>query len=1464
MKQPAEDPQPPGQAIERPGGGALEQPGGETDAPGGGALERSGGGKDEPRSALDRLGGQMDWPGRQTDGPGGELERAGGDGVQRTNDFADDNGLENGNNASSDERRVRLIETAQRSWVAALTDLGGRNTLLYYKDRRSGTLDLAQADPEALEHFLRTGSIRLTRLFRDVDARADAIRRAQVIYRKARELLEERGIRAAYLATGMARWDELFLSPAAPVLLRALTITPTRARYDDFDLVLDEESEINPVLLHKLATVYGADTDKLPAGPAGPAERAVRALRAARAGRGEQDGKGDHAERAERMYRLLRDAAQAAEVPGFAIAGRMVIGTFTYAKLPMVQDMQAADELLADSEVVAAIAGDPEAQELLAADDGSEPLRDLPAEDYSVLDADSSQRSAIAAVLSGRSLVIHGPPGTGKSQTIANLIAALVARGRKVLFVAEKRAAIDAVLSRLKGVDLGDLVLDIHEGTRDRQRIARDLGATLDLAQQTAAPDDVSLRRRLGDRHRRLADHVTALHEKHPPWGLTAFQVQSALLGIPDAATTQVRLPAPERITGSGADELRDELREFAHLGGFTIRPDSTPWFGAALRVPEDARQATHLAARLSSYTMPQLLDRHARTAARLGLRPPASYADALTRAKLYAAIQATSQQLDPAVYGANPRALADAMAGQGQFSLTERFRLRKQGTALFTGEHKLSKTERAAALAAAAAQLAEWDSVAEPEGGAGFAAGGGGVGHNASVSMPTGPDDLVLLNDLGQECARQLDALRGYVRLAAGEVEEQLADLVADEDTAWKLPRLYELARKFDELRLAPLLDELGRSQASPDVAAAAFDHAWYSSILDQIRVRDPRYAAERGRSLDEVASDFRQRDVEYLAANRRRVSHAWAERLREAQDRHPLQARVIRKQAALRRGHLPLRRLLDQTQDVLFALKPCWAMSPLMVSQVLPAARLFDVVIFDEASQIVPADAIPSIMRGHQIVVAGDDRQLPPTNFFRQVGDADTDPDEEFAEDDEEAMVSFGAGFESILDALRPLLPTCPLEWHYRSRDERLVAFSNAHIYGGSLTTFPGVLRDEPLRHVVVAQTPEPGQEYSVTAEVEKVVDLILEHARTKPDESLGVIALGIRHAERIDAELRSQLGEAGNTDVESFFAEDKASEPFFVKNLERVQGDERDAIILSIGYGKHPDGRMRYQWGPLLRDGGERRLNVATTRAKHRLTLVSSFSSHDVDPDRLTKAGARLLADYLEYAGSGGTAPTASGAESAELNPFEADVKNRLAECGITVVPQYGVGGYRVDFAATHPDDDERMVLAIEADGASYHRSGSVRDRDRLRGEHLQRLGWSFHRIWSTNWFHDPDSEVAKLRDAYDEAVAAAGPAEADPEPAEPGPGEHPASAEQDAPARTGVTSAARDARADRDAVEPPARRVFAMPAAPARTALSEQRGARRAELPAGGAEGGAVERYEGPDKPQPADPEGGAGG
>jgi very-short-patch-repair endonuclease len=432
---------------------------------------------------------------------------------------------------------------------------------------------------------------------------------------------------------------------------------------------------------------------------------------------------------------------------------------------------------------------------------------------------------------------------------------------------------------------------------------------------------------------------------------------------------------------------------------------------------------------------------------------------------------------------------------------------------------------------------------------------------------------------------------------------------------------------------------------------------------------------------------------------------------------------------------------------------------MSPLVVSQLLPAdGQYFDVVVFDEASQVTPADAVPALLRARQVVVAGDEHQLPPTTFFMAADDGGTE-NPLGVNADGSIDLSLTAGYESILDVLTALLPGYLLRWHYRSQDERLIAFSNANIYDKSLVTFPGTAGASVLAHVPVPATAgEHSAEHSVEsvgAEVDRVVQLILEHAARRPAESLGVITMGIVHAERIDLALRQAL--TARPELHGFFAE-KAAEPFFVKNLERVQGDERDAIILSIGYGKTPDGRLLYRFGPLLMPGGERRLNVAVTRARRRMTVVSSFTAADLDPARTTAEGVRLLRAFLLYAESGGNNLDGSAAERPALNGFEVDVRDRLAAAGIPVTPQYGVAGYFIDFAAAHPTLPDEMVLAIETDGATYHASHTVRDRDRLRQEQLERLGWRFHRIWSTDWFTDPEHEVARAKAAYEDAVAA----------------------------------------------------------------------------------------------------------
>src|SRR6476469_3060209 len=409
--------------------------------------------------------------------------------------------------------RQARVEQAVAAWSRHLVDLGGRNTLLYYRDLGVGTLDLTNAHPSGLAMLLAGRPTRLSGLVREVAALADARRRARAIRAKTLELAEERGIAAGWLAVGLATWQapDAARAPAAPVLLRSCELRPRGAAGEDVEVDLVAETELNPVLVHYLATRHDVhlDADLL-------ADLAT----------------GD--EGFDPAPVLAAVARACADVPGFAVERRLVVGTFSYARLPMVTDLRAQSAAeggaLAEHDVVAALAGDPGALAAVVEPAGDpQPAGDPdPATEHLVLDADSSQAAAIEAVRAGSHLVIKGPPGTGKSQTIANLIAALAADGRRTLFVAEKRAAIDAVLQRLAAVGLDDLVLDLHDGGAGRRRIARELATTLDRAGRVARPDADELTATLVDRRDRLAAHTRALHEVRAPWGVTAYAAQCA------------------------------------------------------------------------------------------------------------------------------------------------------------------------------------------------------------------------------------------------------------------------------------------------------------------------------------------------------------------------------------------------------------------------------------------------------------------------------------------------------------------------------------------------------------------------------------------------------------------------------------------------------------------------------------------------------------------------------------------------------------------------------------------------------------------------------------------------------------------------------------------------------------------------------------------------------------------------
>ncbi len=1236
--------------------------------------------------------------------------------------------------------RRQHVELAAKAWTGQLIDLGGRNNLLYYRDLRRGTLELTEADPKAFGDLLAGKVVPLSRLFRE-DALEDALPRARTVRNKAREHFEERGLETLFLACGMATWQSSASAstPAAPVLLQGLALSPRGAAQEDFDLSLTGEAEINPTLLHLLETEFKCAVD-------------LEGLM------GRMDGAIDTPDELTEAYRWLEE--EAAGIPGFTVAPRLVVGTFSYAKLPMVKDLEGSLDALLAHPLIAALAGDEEARNEIRAQNGagvvniSEPDRTAPGDEFLILDADSSQNYAINAVLAGRNLIVRGPPGTGKSQTIANLIATLVARGKRVLFVAEKRAAIDAVLGRVERVGLRDLVLDLH-GTETRRQIAQSLAATLHRAGRTPAvlrdvEDRILVRRR-----DELANYAAALHAPREPWGITVFEAQAQCIGTPERASSGVRLHG-DTLVGLGGAEYREaleDLRDYVGRGGLRLARGASPWAAAVVTTPQDAARAFELVVRLHQETLPAFRSSMDVAARAAGHASPATLEQLPDRLSLYEDVAVTLGILKPEAFGEDAGAiLPDAEAlGRGGLSrvfagLSGTFRAARRKLEQLAIVPETAPDRLYAALQEAQAQRKTWELVPRCEGLA--------VPDDVCVApeLSTLRERYTRLNSEVSELTDLLPRLGGAAGMSPDELSTALEELRADQPTLTKLPELRRLEAALTDRGLGELVEDCARVDRGVDESLASLRFVWSASVIEHVALADPSLGTFDASQHQRTADEFRQADVEHVESTAARVGRRSAEEIIRARDEWPDESAVLEKQAALKRRHLPLRHLFQAAPNVLLALKPCWAMSPLMVSQVLPSEQpYFDVVVFDEASQVMPADATPAILRGRQLVVSGDEKQLPPTSFFA----AQTREEEEA---DPDALLSGTGGFESILDALTPYLPPRTLEWHYRSQDERLIAFSNVHLYERMLTTFPGVGGEENVvQHVLVPHRPgQVGSDESGADEVRRVVELMLDHARRRPQETLGVIAMGIKHAERIDEQLRRALLE--HPELDGFFADGHAERPF-IKNLERVQGDERDAIILTIGYGKSPDGRMLYRFGPLNQEGGERRLNVAVTRARKRLTLVSSFVAGDMDPDRTKARGVELLRLYLAYAESAGRNLGESVEASPTLNPFEVDVKGQLEAAGIGVDAQVGCSGYRIDFAARHPGQPGRHILAIECDGASYHSSATARDRDRLRQGHLERLGWKFHRIWSPEWFHRREQALAKAVDAYRLAVEAA---------------------------------------------------------------------------------------------------------
>lgn len=1086
-----------------------------------------------------------------------------------------------------------------------------------------------------------------------------------------------------------------------------------------------------------------------------------------------------------------------------------------------------------------------------------------PADCFQVVDADSSQQAAILAAKHGVSMVIDGPPGTGKSQTITNIIGECLADGRTVLFVSEKAAALEVVKRRLEGVGLGDFVLELHSRKTSKKSVMQELQRTLDrepdpgtASEQTAAAELEVARGSLNAYRRELHEPLGAL-EISP---FAAMSRAIALAAEPDVACDIPDVVAWTQRQLTDAEERVATLdRRLARVGN----PAAHPWRGAGLKsVGISQQQRIRKACDALLQAIPPAIQAFAQLSPRLGLPPATNVrnaadqhatAEALLAMPVIAAAAVHDErwnQLDPALsqwieqgkqrsalkstwsrlarpdaetqdwtklierrrrharsmlHFINPAWYADSKRLRsflidaklppldGQLALLEALtqsnQLRRQieqgtvrwadqlGPAYHGIETDWAALDHYARSAVALRQLIV----------------GGKLTPSAALQIAPSENRADLAADLrrAQDAKKNLEsAWQEWLAAIAGDatqflglewpdaelsdVAERLAPLPSRLESLGEWVDFHQLALDLSDGPLASfaawLLGDEGT--AARGRAATAFRRHFYRLWTEAAFAERPSLRGFRGQDHESLIARFRDLDRRWIQLTRHRLAARLATRRPQQQAAHR-QSKLGLLQAEFRKKarHMPLRKVLAAAGEVVQSIKPCFMMSPLSVAQYLaPGGLEFDVVVFDEASQVEPADAYGAVARGRQLLLVGDERQLPPTDFFAR---AERDnPDDPAAADEFRP-----ADLESILSLGIVRLPhRCGLRWHYRSRHSSLIEFSNQKFYDGALRVFPSPHTDCSqmglgFRFIDAAVYNRGTGRYNAV-EARAVARAVIQHAIDHPELSLGVGTLNQPQQKAIEDEIEHLRRTETDERVEAFIAAHAAKEPFFVKNLENIQGDERDVIFLSVGFGKDANGKMTLNFGALNDEGGWRRLNVLVTRARQRCLVFSSIRYDEINLATSQSRGVAMLKEYL-YAAEHGRLKDQPRPGADHDSEFEASVCRALRDRGWEVHPQVGCAGFAIDLAVVDPRAPGRYLLGIECDGATYHSSATARDRDRLRQAVLEGLGWQIHRVWSTDWFQRPIAvleTLLKRLDALKEQTFDAAPAAPSPEPVE----------------------------------------------------------------------------------------------
>ncbi|MEQ8268677.1 MAG: DUF3320 domain-containing protein [Parvibaculum sp.] len=1234
------------------------------------------------------------------------------------------------------------------------------------------------------------------------------------VWYDAQTLEQEQGVNILYLALGLLRWfdsDSSEIQRHAPLVLLPVTLERTSAA-DRFKLRWREEAPSpNLTLQAKMRAEFGLVIEDFK-------------------DEDEVDLTGYYAKVAETVAKKSRWEV---------LPDAMVLGFFSFSKFLMYRDLNPDnwpdDTSIEKHGMISALLRDgfPESVPLVPdnadIDDVIKPL-----ELHHVVDADSSQTVVIAEAAGGRSLVVKGPPGTGKSQTITNVIAAAVARGKKVLFVAEKMAALEVVHRRLRQVGLGPLTLELHSNKANKRAILEELKRTRD-AQHRQPRGDITIIQKLGETSDSLNAFARKLHTPLTPCELTPQKILGQL-------TTAQKTGGPAGFKLDGAEEwcradvekrkavLRDVAERRRAIG---VIPEHV-WRGVRRGALDPVERAEIEAKVRRLADMLAQLDDCAHVASgELGAP------DALTVAELSAALRFLNiaplpvgldrSSLTHAAW-ADPETLQDVLAAgrahvyaeeqadkalnevgrRADYNLIRSVIVTKGASFLrfFSGEYRAqvsllrsylkgplpkAQADQIALIdLAISAQNAERAFQSAASLGTAFGAAWRGSRSdwellNSFLTWRRKNDDLPeevwgriakggviekveearlvatrLLPDFEQELAKLIEELDLDTKRAfdTGDAKSIYLRALADRLTDW-LGDMEGLSHFITFASRTRELSKLGISSLADGLHDGLLDHASLMSAFDQAYANVLRVALFKtwpelrefdGDGHNNLVTSFRRFDKARIDLAQEQIVASHAEgRPRGAAGIGPLG--VLNAEIARKRGHLPIRVLLEKAGAAIQQLKPVFMMSPLSVAQFLkPGSIEFDLLVMDEASQIEPVDALGSVARAQQIVVVGDERQLPPTAFFKKL------TGEEDPEEDDEGVLIQAKDAESILDlALAKGVPYRMLSWHYRSKHQSLIAVSNKEFYENKLFIVPSpydAIAGMGLKFNLMKNTSyDRGGTRTNPGEARAVAEAVIHHARTCPEQTLGIATFSVSQRQAILKEL--ELLRRANPDLEEFFSS-ASHEPFFVKNLENIQGDERDVIFISIGYGKTETGYLSQSFGPLNREGGERRLNVLISRAKQRCEVFCNFTGADIDLERTRARGVAALKMFLTFAETGHFGLGESTGADFDSD-FERDVCERLQALGYDVKRQIGASGFRVDLAISDSEKPGRFVLGIECDGAQYHASRSARDRDRLRQQVLEAHGWIIHRIWSADWYLRPQAEMKKIEDAIAGAKA-----------------------------------------------------------------------------------------------------------